>query len=331
MAETRLEDVIVPSVFDRYVMERSLALNAFYTSGILVQNPVIYQNLAGGSKTFTIPFWKDLSGDSEVLTETSDMTVNNVTSDKMIVRRQLRGKSWGYNDLAAQLSGDDPAGAIADRVASYWASEKQKLLVCAMRGIIADNVANDSGDLVVDISTEDGDNATSANKISAEKTIDAIMKQGDRFKEMTALAVHSIVYTTLVKNDLIDYITDSASKVVIPTYLGMKVIVDDNLPVIAGSSSGYKYHSYLFKQGAIGYAENIGRFVASEVERKKAGIGIENLYTRSQFAFAPAGFSWVMSNDTATSPSNADLYAAASWDRVFNAKNTGIIALISNG
>jgi len=331
MAETRLADVVVPEIFDPYVSERALALNAFYQSGILVPNPEISRNLAGGSQTFTIPYWKDLSGDSEVLSETGDMTVNNVTTDQMIVRRQLRGKAWGYNDLAAQLSGDNPASAIADRVGGYWASEMQKLLVYSIRGIIADNVANDSGDLVVDISTEDGDNATSANKISAEKTIDAIMKQGDRFKEIAALAVHSTVFSTLVKNDLIDYEKDSNASISIPYYLGMRVIVDDNLPVIDGSTSGYKYHSYLFKNGAIGFADNIGKYVASEVERKKAGIGIENLYTRRQFAFAPAGFSWVMSPDTVVSPSDANLYTATSWNRVFNAKNTGIIALISNG
>lgn len=331
MAETRLSDVVVPQVFDPYVSERTLKLNAFYQSGILVRNPVIYENLAGGSKTFTVPFWKDLTGNSEVPTETDAMAVNNLTSDKMVVRRQIRMKAWGANDLAAQLSGDDPVRAIADRVAGYWASEIQRLLILSIRGIISDNVANDSGDLVVDISIEDGNNATSSNKISAEKTIEAIMKQGDHFKEVTAIAVHSAVYSTLVKNDLIDYVKDSQADVVIPTYLGLRVIVDDALPVIAGSTSGYKYHSYLFKAGAVGFAENIGKLVANEVERVKTGIGVENLYTRRQFAFAPAGFSWVMANDTGISPTDANLYTASSWDRVFDRKNTGILAIISNG
>lgn len=331
MAETRLADIVVPEVFDPYVSEKSLNLNTFYQSGILVNNPEIYNNLSGGSQTFTIPFWKDLSGSSEVLSETADMTVNPIATGQMIVRRQLRGKAWGYNDLAAQLSGANPATAIADRVAGYWASEIQKLLIYSIRGIIADNIANDGGDLVVDISTEDGLNATTANKISAAKTIDAVMKQGDHFKEIVAIAVHSTVYSTLLKNDLIVYMKDSTGTLLLPYYMGLRVIVDDNLPVIAGTTSGYKYHSYLFKSGAVGFADNIGKYVASEVERKKGGIGVENLYTRRQFAFAPAGFSWVKTPDTAVSPSDADLYAATSWDRVFNAKNTGIIAIISNG
>jgi hypothetical protein len=39
----------------------------------------------------------------------------------------------------------------------------------------------------------------------------------------------------------------------------------------------------------------------------------------------------VLSSDTATSPSDAQLYTLGSWDRVYNAKNAGVIALISNG
>ena len=330
MAETKLSNVIVPTVFDPYVAERSIHLNKFYQAGVLVQSPVLFEKLAGGSNTFNFPFWKDLSGDSEVLAEGSDMTVNPITADKMIARRQLRGKAWGANDLAAQLSGDNPIQAIGDRVAQYWATQYEKLLTLTVRGIIADNIANDSGDLVVDISTDTATSATAANKISAEKTIEAVLKQGDHFNEVYAIAVHSTVYSTLLKNDLIDYVQDSRSNLLIPKYMGLNIVVDDDLPVIA-VTGGYKYHSYLFKQGAIAFAENPGKYVANEAYRDPKGIGVDSLYTRRQFCIHPLGFSWVKSTDTATSPSNDDLSAVASWDRVYDAKNAGVIALISNG
>ena len=199
-----------------------------------------------------------------------------------------------------------------------------------MRGIIADNIANDSTDLVVDISVDNAANATAANKISAEKTIEAVLKQGDHFGEVYAIAVHSTVYSTLLKNDLIDYVQDSRSNLLIPKYMGLNIVVDDDLPAIA-ITGGYKYHSYLFKAGAIAFAENPGKYTANETYRDPKGIGIDYLYTRRQFCIHPLGFSWVMANDTATSPSDADLYAASSWNRVYNAKNAGVIALISNG
>jgi len=330
MAETKLSDVIVPTVFDPYVSERSIHLNKFFQAGVLVQSPVLFDKLAGGSNTFNFPFWKDLSGDSEILDETNPMTVNEITADKMIARRQLRGKAWGATDLAAQLSGDNPIQAIGDRVAQYWATQYEKLLTLTVRGIIADNIANDSSDLVVDIATEDGNSATAANKISAEKTIDAVLKQGDHFSEVYAIAVHSTVYSTLLKNDLIDYVQDSRSNLLIPKYMGLNIVVDDDLPVIA-VTGGYKYHSYLFKQGAIAFAENPGKYVANEAYRDPKGIGVDSLYTRRQFCIHLLGFSWVLSPDTATSPSDAQLYTLGSWDRVYSAKNAGVIALISNG
>jgi len=185
----------------------------------------------------------------------------------MVAIRQTRHKAWGANAPSAALSGANPVEAIGARVAGFWAKNFQDNLIYNIRGCLADNVANDSSDLVVDISQAQGSTATSANKISATKTIEAIMKQGDRFAEMTAIAVHSVVYQTMLQNDLIDFVKDSASSVMIPYYIGLRVIVDDGMPVIAGGTDGYIYHSYLFKPGAIGFGENPSSIVPVETFR----------------------------------------------------------------
>lgn len=332
MAETRITDIIVPEVFYPYIAEKSLNQNPFFQAGILAPSPQINAFLGGGGRTSNVPYWQDLTGDSDVPSETVADTVNELGTDKMIVRRQIRHKAWGANALSAALSGANPVEAIGSRVAGFWAKALQDNLLYAIRGVIADNVANDSGDLVVDIATETGSAATSANKISATKTIEALMKQGDRFSEIKAIAVHSAVYNTMVLNDLIDFVKDSTADAMIPYYIGMRVIVDDGLPVIAGGVDGYKYHSYLFKPGSVGFGENPGAIVPVETYRDPSkGSGIDVLYTRRQFAFAPLGFSWVMAGDTGITPTNANLYAATSWDRVYNLKNTGVVCIISNG
>lgn len=332
MAETRITDIIVPEVFYPYIMEQSLNQNPFFQAGILAPSPQLVAFLGGGGKTANIPYWQDLTGDSDLPSETVADTVNELGTDKMVVRRQIRHKAWGANALSAALSGANPVEAIGARVAGFWAKAFQDNLLYCMRGIIGDNVANDSSDLVVDISTETGSTATSANKISATKTIEAIMKQGDRFSEIKAIAVHSAVYTTMVTNDLIDFVKDSTNDAMIPYYIGMRVIVDDGLPVIAGNVDGYKYHSYLFKPGSVGFGENAAAIVPVETYRDPSkGSGIDVLYTRRQFAFAPLGFSWVMASDTGITPTNANLYADTSWDRVYNKKNTGIVCIVSNG
>lgn len=332
MAETRLTDIIIPEVFYPYIMEESLNRNPFFQSGILAPSQSIVDFLAGGGKTSNIPYWQDLTGSSDVPSETVADTVNELGTDKMIVRRQIRHKAWGANALSAALSGANPVEAIGSRVAGFWAKDFQNNLIYCLRGIIADNVADDSSSLVVDISTETGLSATSANKISATKTIEAVMKMGDRFSDVKAIAVHSVVYQTMVTNDLIDFVKDSSSTTMIPYYIGMRVIVDDGLPVIAGSVNGYKYHSYLFKPGSVGFGENAGKIVPVEVYRDPSkGSGIDVLYTRRQFAVAPMGFSWDKADNSAITPADADLYAATSWDRVYNLKNTGVVCIVSNG
>ena len=332
MAETRLTDIIIPEVFAPYMMERSLNANPFYQAGILAPSPQISEFLAGGGKTSNIPYWQDLTGDSDAPSETVADTVNELGTDKMIVVRQIRHKAWGANALSAALSGANPVEAIGRRVAGFWAKDMQNNLLACIKGIAADNVASNSGDLVVDISTETGSAATSANKISATKTIEAIMKQGDKFSEIKAIAVHSAVYTTMLNNDLIDFVKDSASEVLIPYYIGMRVVVDDGLPVIAGSVDGYKYHSYLFKPGSVGFGENYSKIKPVETDRDPSkGSGIDILYTRRQFTFAPLGFSWNKADNSAITPAISDLYAATSWGRVYDKKNTGVVCIVSNG
>jgi hypothetical protein len=330
MSEVRFADVIVPEVFTPYVLEKSLLQNRFFQSGILTPVAQLNAFLAAGGKTFNIPFWKDLSGDLDVPSETVDTTINNITTDKMVGIRQLREKAWGANDMAAAFAGSDPAGAIGARVAGFWAHGMEDLLIYTIRGVIADNVANDSSDLVNDISIEDGAEATAANKISAEETINAVMKQGDMFNDIVAIAIHSAVYSTLVTNNLIDFIPDSEGQLVIPTYMGLRLIVSDNCYRVA-AGGGYKYHSYLFKSGAVGFGSYGGPIQEVEAFRNpNVGMGVDVLFTRRQFAIQPLGFSWVKADNTALTPADAALYAAASWDRVYNLKNTGIVALISN-
>lgn len=332
MSEARITDIIVPEIFSEYIAERSLNQNRFAQAGVMVPNGQLSALLGGGGKTFNLPYWKDLSGATDIPSETVDTTVNPIATDKQVARRQIREKAWGSNDLAAALAGADPYAAIADRVSGFWAKADEAALLYTIRGIIAGNIKDNSGDLVVDISTEDGAAATSANKISAKKTIEAVMKQGDVFDEVVAMGVHSVVYQTLVENDLIDYVADSNGKLSIPTYMGLRLIVSDNMPVIAGTSSGYKYHSYLYKAGAVAYGENPSFITPVEVYRNpKRGGGVDELYTRKQFAIHPLGFAWAMASDTGISPTDANLYHEDSWNRVYEKKNTGIVALISNG
>ena len=64
------------------------------------------------------------------------------------------------------------------------------------------------------------------------------------------MAMHSATEAALRKLDLIDFIPDSEGKAQIKTFQGRRVIVDDTMPVRAGTTSGLVYTSYLFGPGA---------------------------------------------------------------------------------
>jgi hypothetical protein len=66
--------------------------------------------------------------------------------------------------------------------------------------------------------------------------VDATVKLGDRGDRLTAVAMHSATEAAVRKLDLIDFIPDSEGKEKIKTFQGRRVIVDDTLPVRAGTT-----------------------------------------------------------------------------------------------
>ena len=132
MAATKIADVIVPSVFNPYVTERTAALSAIWTSGVVAT--VGELNVFGmkGGTTLAMPFWKDLTGSEEILSDVVPLGVDKITSAQDIAVLNARGKAWGVNDLAEALSGDDPLAEIGNLVGSFWARRQQAQLLAIL-------------------------------------------------------------------------------------------------------------------------------------------------------------------------------------------------------
>jgi hypothetical protein len=330
MAETRLTNIVIPEVFTGYSLEPSIYKSRFYLSGVISENPAISGLLAGGGTTFQLPFWKDVSGGSgDVPSETVAATVDPVTSGKQIARRQLREKHWGANDITAVTAGEDPVNAIAQMVTGYWAQAYDQLAIKTLQGVFADNIANDSGDLVNDISGGAG----AAAVFNDSAVIDAQAKLGENGTvgradlnggDFVAIVVHPSTYAVMRKANLIDFVPIGDQQRPVGFYMGMQVIVDRNAPVDTGV-----YDTYIVKSGALQFGQSSVGYLPTELDRDATvGFGIDNLITRRVFAMHPAGLQWT--NNTVTggiSPSDANLALAANWDRVFNKENIGVVML----
>jgi len=323
MAAVKLADIIVPQTWMPYVQVRTREVSQLFQSGIVAFNEDLNEAAQGPGTSANIPFFNDLSGVSEVLSDTVPLTVNKVTTGSQISAKHFRGKAWGSHDLVAAIAGVDPVAAIGDLVADWWARDMQKTLLSSLKGFFA---AASMSDATVDISITDAAAATAANKISAEATIDAADILGDASGDITAIAVHSKQYHSLLKQDLIQFEQRSEQGTPIRTYLGKRVIVDDSLPRVA-TTNGFKYTSYLFGDGAVAFGEADAK-APVEMDRDIL-LGEEYLVNRRQFVLHPTGAKWI-GTPAGVSPTNAELETGTNWQAVLSRKNIPIVQLITN-
>jgi hypothetical protein len=237
-------------------------------------------------------------------------------------------------DLTRELALKDPLGAITSKIGKYWAIQQEKRVMASVRGVLADNVANDSGDMLNNIYEDlilaslDAD-----NYISLDAVMDTKQTLGDHGDLLTTIVMHSVVYNRLAKAQEITTVPASDTKVSFQTYAGLRVIVDDSLTATAGANNP-SYLSVLFAPGAIAFGNGGGGpMVPSEIERVPGqgdGGGQDIIWSRRSEIIHPYGFDNTAS-PAANSCTLAELAAAAAWDRKRDRKNVGLAFLQSNG
>lgn len=317
MAGTTLSDVIVPEIFTKYVVQKTMELSALFNSGIVTNNAEFDRLASEAAPIHNMPFFEDLQGDSENVTEGTDLTAKKITSNKDVSTTIRRAAMWSATDLSAALAGADPMAAIGNLVAGFWARDMQKELINILNGVFA---ATTMTNHVLDVSAEEG----AAANISASVFIDGLQMLGDAQSQLTAVAMHSAVKSYLKKQNLITTQRDSNSAE-FETYQDRRVIVDDGCPY-----SGGVYTTYLFGNGAIAFGNgNPVGFVATEVDRdKKKGSGVDYLINRRTFILHPRGVQWTNSSRAAVeSPTRAELANKANWKRVYEDKAIRLVAI----
>lgn len=317
MAATRLSDVIVPEVFTPYTVQRTAEVSALLRSGIVTTNPTLNQLISGGGSTFNLPFFDDLSGDSEIITDNQSLTVNSISTDKQIGVALNRAKSWGSSFLAQYVSGSDPMRVIGDLVAEYWAREEQKIVINVLKGIFGNSTTN--GPLYT---THVEDNGTTA--LTNTMLIDTIALIGDAYNKLSTIVCHSQIYHSLRKLDLVQYVSEPSNLAsTFPTYMGMNILVDDGCPVSSSS-----YTTYVFANGAFSYGTaSLDPADATEVDRDSLKSE-DVLINRRRYLFHPNGLKWT-GTPAGSSPTNAELAVGTNWAKVFENKNIPVVALNS--
>ena len=311
MAETKIADVIQPELFAQYVIDETTEKSEIMFNGVIENDTRLNKLVEGGGTILTMPQWNDLTGKSQVLKDDEALTVNNITSKATLATLLIRGNAWGSNELAGALAGDDPMRAIASRVADWWVRDEKANILSTLKGVFS---AVSMADLVEDKSTA---------KISSTMVLDAKQRMGDASDMLTMIYMHSAVFTELQKQNMIQFIPASDSKIDIPTYLGYRVIMDDSAP-----KESDVYTTYLLSRGCIKRGVGVPTSLTSVETDRDSLASVDLLINRQAKVFHPRGISWVGSGRIADStPTDEELATGTNWELKADKKKVGIVAL----
>lgn len=336
MAVVQLADIIDVTVFQDLPSVNGVEKTELWQSGIVTSSPLL-STLAGESGTLAeLPFWNDL--DDTVETNYSNdvpgtaAVPQKVAQGKQLTRKAFMNQGWSSTDLATELAmGASPMEHIRARTDRYFARQNQARLIGSLNGVLADNVANDAGDMVHDVAVEIVGSQTAATKFSHDNFVDAAYTMGDMTDGITAIVVHSKVASDIAKLNGAEDVRDSDGNLLYRSYLGRRIIVDDSMPVVAGATSGFKYTSVLLGAGAFGFGTAAAP-VPVEVWRNPQGGnggGVDELWLRNTQILHPSGFQ-MLTTPAGQSFNHAELATAAVWDRVVDRKLVPVAYLITN-
>ena len=328
---TLRSDIIVPEVFTPYVIEQTTQRDAFLASGVV--QPMAELNATEGGDFVNIPHWKaNLTGDFEVLSDSSSLTPGKITADKQVGVILHRGRAFEARDLAALAAGSDPMAAIGAKIADYVANQRQKDLLSCLGGIFGAVGSDNASASFVDLTIDGGGSGETA--LSPRHVAEARAKLGDQGDKLSAMCVHSSVYYDLIERRAIDFIYDDAGaadtgatqgstanafgNVSVPTFMGLRVIVSDDVQQ-SGSSPNKKFAVYFFTEGAVASGEQLA--LQTETDRdilaKSDAMSIDLHY-----CYHPVGAKWGV---TTTNPTRAQLETIGNWSKVYETKNIGIV------
>jgi len=315
MAKTQISDIIVPELFAPYVIRQTAADSALVNSGITQSCELLDELVAKGGRTINMPSFSELSGNDDVLSDSAPLVPVKVTAQNSIAPILIRGKAWSANELAGALAGSDPMTAAGEMLSQWWNIQERRILTSILSGIFATAL---SGSHRLDISGATG----ATGIISASAILDTKQLLGDAATNLTAIAMHSAVYTKLQKDNLVEYIPNSEGVIDFPRYLGYKVIVDDGF--IPASNI---YTTYLFAEGAFARGEGVPESLTPIEMGRNILASDDILVSRRALCLHPIGLSWTRSSTAEATANNTELATGANWAKVADDKAIGIAML----
>lgn len=325
-----------PLRFDNMAYLLTAKKNVLVNAGVIVPSNRVNTIMSNGGVIFDLPFWNDIVNTRARISNSTTIpqpygganypAPEVITSSKMVAVRCSRNQSWGAMDLQNTINLDgDPMGFIASRFSWYQDMELQAMFLAECVGLFAANdLATDANhvqfDLTLDISNAGGVGIFSpgVTTFGAAAHIKATQLLGDNKGDLAVALMHSIVEASISLQDLIETIRDSEGKIQYKTFMGMRIVIDDDMT----SPSTGVYDTYYFGLGAFVLGHSTPKMPLEHERYAGAGngAGAEVLYNRWEWCLHPLGHKWTVAS-TEGGPANTggagNLDDSASWLRVY--------------
>lgn len=328
MAVTRITDIIVPEVLGKMVpamlTDHMDLMRLGFATGDYKNS-----NITDGGSFVNVPFYGELSGDDELMTDDTSSVPGKLSTLKDIGVVCHRIKSWGSRDLAKILSGDDSMTEAGRQLAKYWGYRGQQALINVLSGVFAATGPLGTGATyphVTDVAVTE----STAVKLSATQAIATLQLMGQYFTGIDGWIMHSKVFLDLEAEKLITYSEtknpdDLVSMWRQPSFLGKPVVISDDVPVDTTTANYFKYTTYGLGKGSLYF----GTQKKMNPETDRDVLAKEDVLS-CDFHFVPhlKLVKWGVATEN---PTNAQLATATNWTLIAeNHKFVKAIAIITN-
>ena len=323
-----------PEVFTGYVSERDPINSTMINSGVVTPAPAqVAGALTTENNVVTIPYYVPFQGDALNYDGLTDNTPVTLSGKKLTAMAYRRMKAWKENDFTHELTGANDLANVAGKVGEYKMKQNQKSILSILTGLVG---VSAFATHVNDLALAAAEAVTVDNQLGMDNAIVAMQNAlGDHKDEFQVWFMHSAVYTDLVRQGVATDVVITAGTIekspFIGYFLGLPVIEDDTMTVVANGTSGLnEYYTYLMGTGLFMTCPVRVDVDNAVVRDEETDGGVTKLYTKWGRLLHPYGFSFDVASIARESPTNAEFATSAYWEMKYDTKNIPLVAFITN-
>lgn len=326
MASYNLTDILQRELWTTEDINEAPELLNLYNSGILTRDKRIANmvNSSDGGVKMEIPF---IQISDYIEPNISDDSTTLATPNKWQKLRQMAflgnyNQVWGAYDIARELdSGTDPFLAIRDYIGTYWAYDIKHRMSAYATGILANNEADDGGDLL---------NDQSGNNFDYGMVVDTHLLKGDRgVGGLDFMIMHSKAFGAIKKEDAgrTRAVLSEDGKLMYHLYDESSVIIVDDIMPFDGTNVTVMFAN----KGSFVFEESNKVINPLMLERNELigdGGGHEVVISRKRYLLSVNGFSYTGAVQAkSTGATIAELQDPTNHDRIIDVKQSPICFL----